>query len=75
MDRFKSFSFAFLMFVLAVYLLIACIGKFVGIADKLDIDNAGAAAEQYCKMVYEGHWPDYQKTYDKFCNGPKWNGK
>ena len=70
MDRFKSFSFTFLMFV-----LIACIGKFVGIVDKPDIDNAEASAEQYCKMVYEGHWPDYQQTFDKFCNGPKWNGK
>lgn len=39
------------------------------------IDGAEESAEQYCKMVYEGHWPDYQETYDKFCNGPKWNGK
>lgn len=40
-----------------------------------DIDSAEANAQKYCKMVYEGHWPDYQQTYDKFCNGPKWNGK
>ena len=39
------------------------------------VDGAEDAANQYCEMVYNGHWPDYQQNYDKFCDKDKWNGK
>lgn len=40
-----------------------------------DMDSAEMEAQRYCKMVHDGHWPDYREAYDKFCNGPHWNGK
>lgn len=39
------------------------------------LDEAGLAANRYCEMVYNGHWPDYQGNYAQFCNKDKWNGK
>lgn len=53
-----------------IYFAIAILGKFTK-----DIDGAEEQANRYCKMVYEGHWPDYQQNYKEFCDGPKWNGK
>ncbi len=63
--------------VYAVVLIVALflISTIISNSNHKGIDNAEEEAEQYCKMVYEGHWPDYQQNYDKFCNGPKWNGK
>lgn len=42
---------------------------------QIDIDNAEAEANLYCKNVHAGVWPDYEQQYEKFCDGPKWNGK
>jgi len=40
-----------------------------------DMDGAEMEAQRYCKMVYEGHWPDFNNNYDQFCDGPNWNGR
>lgn len=57
--------------IVVVYLAIAALGKFT----KGDIDGAEANAHRYCKMVYEGQWPDYQQNYLQFCDKDRWNGK
>ena len=62
--------FMVIMFLFAVYMAIAMLGKY-----NKGIDGAEDAANRYCEMVYDGNWPDYQQNYDKFCDGPKWNGK
>ena len=46
---------------------------FVGESNKES--DAELSAHHYCKMVYHGDWPDYQKNYDKFCIRDRWNGK
>jgi hypothetical protein len=38
----------------------------VGIAEKQTTD---AEQAQYCQMVKEGLWPDYNKSYAKECPG------
>ena len=40
-----------------------------------DMDGAEMEAQRYCKMVYAGHWPDFNNNYIQFCDGPNWNGR
>lgn len=70
MEKFKNFAFGFLMMALGLYFLIVIVGRLGG-----DIDGAEAQAHLYCKMVYEGQWPDYQQNYHQFCDKDRWNGK
>lgn len=46
-----------------------------GLAQRHEIDEVAAEQIQYCKMVAlhdetsgEFGWPDYQHTFDEFCN-------
>ena len=59
-----------IVIIAVVYFAIAMLGKFTK-----DIDGVEANAHRYCKMVYEGQWPDYQQNYQQFCNKDRWNGK
>jgi len=64
--------------VWAVLILSLC---FFGVFRKES--DAELSAHRYCRMVNSGQmvdgklvkWPDYQKNYDKFCIGDRWNGK
>jgi len=32
-----------------------------------DYKQAKQAQDQYCKMVRDGHWPDYEGKYAQWC--------
>lgn len=75
----KLIESAFFLCALTVALL-TLIAIFEQLGMLKDIDGAEAAADEYCMMVYinkkdpDKGWPDYNNTYEKFCDGPNWRG-
>lgn len=55
--------------------LVLVFGTIMAVGSPGGIDGAEENADTYCRNVHDGVWPDYEKQYVKFCNGPKWNGK
>ncbi|WAX22420.1 hypothetical protein P6F34_gp71 [Pseudomonas phage MiCath] len=49
--------------MLAIMVLLAL----AAILGGCDYEDALQDAEQYCKMVYEGAWPDFNHNYDVNC--------
>ena len=39
----------------------------LGTVGQSDYQEAKAAQSEYCKMVRDGHWPDYEGKYAEWC--------
>lgn len=53
-------------FVIPVALIAACL-VVLGIVGQMDYEDALAEEANYCKMVRDGVWPDYDGIYEKVC--------
>ena len=39
----------------------------IGVAGTFDVEEEVHQQNQYCQMVKDGAWPDYQQTYNSEC--------
>ncbi len=50
-------------FILAAVVLFGLLG----LAGEMDYQDALREERNYCKMVREGSWPDYENIYEEVC--------
>lgn len=53
-------TFMFCAGLMAAFVLLGTVGQ-------SDYEEAKAAQSEYCKMVRNGHWPDYEGKYAEWC--------
>lgn len=54
-----------------VLVLAALLVILLGIAGRMDADDAELAADLYCANVKSGTWPDFRGTYAKMCKAQR----